>query len=87
MGRPIDIDILLKDLDAFYAAHDGRVTYDDIRNYISFSLEWRPVYKLPLYESAISRIKNCKQVVIDTAGDCEFARGLQKAIDILKEDI
>ena len=85
MGRTIDVDILLKDLAEFDIAHHGDVTFDDARNYIACMSQSRPANKLR-YESAISQIKNYKQVVIDIVGDCGFARGLQKAIDILEED-
>ena len=87
MERVIDVDVLLKDLGALYNARDGQVTYDDVRNYIDCSSKWLlPFHKLQ-YMIAISKLKNYKQVVIDTVGDCEFARGLQKAIDIIEEDI
>ena len=84
MGRMIDVDILLKDLAKFEIAHQGDVTYDDARNYIACMSQQRPAHKSP-YESAISQIKNYKQGVIDIVGDCGFARGLQKALDILEE--
>jgi len=74
----------LKDMeDAF-----ERSIADGIKKYNSHDeimSQLRPANKLP-YERAISQIKNYKQAVIDIVGDCGFAHGLQKALDILEED-
>lgn len=86
MGRIIDADELLRKLEEHFNKKEQDAKFTGDRE---IGVSWNDAIYYIKNEpeiSAISQIKNYKQGVIDTVGDCGFARGLQKALDILEGD-